>query len=147
MPVNLLSENKKGEAVDLALKSGLRKSSILRRRGFGHDVYAAAALVEQNFAVRKCKQSPIAACADVFARDKLTAALADNDAARRDDRTAKFFYAETLADAVASVFDAALTFFMCHKILSVDCRDFDDGQFLAVTDGLVISLAAFHLEC
>ncbi len=47
--------------------------------------------------------------------DKFAAALADEDAAGGYGLAAKFFYAEALADAVASVFDAALTFFMCHK--------------------------------
>jgi hypothetical protein len=37
------------------------------------------------------EERPIAARADVFARDELAAALADDDAAGGDDRAAKFF--------------------------------------------------------
>ena len=37
---------------------------------------------------------------------------------------------------------------MCHKPekLSFDLFDFDDRQFLTMTDGFVITFAAFHLE-
>ena len=123
-----------------------RRNLILRGGGFGHDVHAAAVLVELHLAVHERKKRPITARADVLARDELAAALAHDDAARADDRAAKFFYAQPFADAVAPVADAALTFFMCHKILSVDRRDFHHGQFLTMADGLVITLAAFHLE-
>ena len=47
---------------------------------------------------------------------KLRAALADEDAAGGDKFAAITFYAEPLADAVAPVADAALTFLMCHKL-------------------------------
>jgi hypothetical protein len=119
---------------------------ILRGGGLGHDVHAAAVLVELHLAVHERKERPIAARADVLARDEFAAALADDDAARADDFAAKFFYAQPFADAVAPVADAALTFFMCHKMLSVDRRDLYHSQFLAMADGLVITLAAFHLE-
>ena len=122
------------------------RNLILRGGGFGHDVHAAAVLVELHLAVHERKERPIAARADIFARDELAAALAHDDAARADDLAAKFFHAKPFADAVAPVADAALTFFMCHKVLSVDRRDFHHSQFLTMTDGLVITFAAFHLE-
>ena len=81
---------------------------------FRDDIHAAAVLVELHLAVGERKQCPVAAGADVLARDEFAAALADDDAARRDDRAAKFFYAEPLADAIATVANTALTFFMCH---------------------------------
>ena len=128
------------------LEIGWRKL-VFRSGGLiRNDIHAAAVLVELHLAVHERKERPIAARADILARDKFAAALADDDAARRDDRAAKFFYAQPFADAVATVSYAALTFLMCHKILSVDCRDLHHGQFLTMADGLVITLAAFHLE-
>ena len=130
------------------LEIGWRKL-ILRGGGFRHnDIHAAAVLVELHLAVGEREQRPVAAGADIFARDKFAAALADDDAARADDLPAKFFYAQPFADAVATVANATLTFFMCHKPekLTVNSLDFDDRQFLTMSDGFVITLAAFHLE-
>ena len=90
--------------------------------GFGHDVHPGAVLVELHPAVGEREERPIAARADIFARDELAAALAHDDAARADDRAAKFFYAKPFADAVAPVADAALTFLMCHKLLVMGAR-------------------------
>jgi len=130
------------------LEIGWRKSVF---RGGGHfrdDIHTAAIFVELHLAVGECEQRPVTAGADVLARDKFAAALADDDAARRDDRASKFFYAQPLADAVATVADTSLTFFMCHKPekLTFDLFDFDDRQFLTMPDGFVITFAAFHLE-
>ena len=58
----------------------------------------------------------VAAHADVRARAETGAALADEDVAGDDRLAAKFFHAQPLADAVAAVAYAALTFFMRHKI-------------------------------
>ena len=46
---------------------------------------AAAVLVELHLAVHEGEQRPIAAGADVLARDKFGAALADEDAAGGDE--------------------------------------------------------------
>ena len=59
--------------------------SIFRGCGFGHDVHAAAVLVELHLAVHERKERPIATRADVLARDEFAAALADDNAARADD--------------------------------------------------------------
>src|ERR1017187_8770025 len=93
--------------------------SILRRRLRLH-VHAPAVLVEDDFAVHEREKRPVAPRADIFARDKLRAALPDNDAAGGDRFAAKRFHAEPFADAVAAVADAALTFLMCHKKLRVE---------------------------
>ena len=93
---------------------------VLRRRGFGHDVDAATVLVELHFAGLEREQGPIAADADVFAGGKFAAALADDNAAGADDFAAERFYAEPFADAVTSVLDAALTFFMCRIFVSLN---------------------------
>src|SRR5277367_3094986 len=110
-----------------------RRNLILRGGGFGHDVHAAAVLVELHLAVHERKERPIAARADIFARDKFAAALAHDDAARADDRAAKFFYAQPFADAVAPVADAALTFFMCHNLVSLN-RDLLNRYIVWRTD-------------
>ena len=99
--------------MNLALK--FHGENLVRSGGFGDDVHAAAVFVEHHFAIGERKQRPVATGADVFAGDKFAAALTDDDAARRDNLPAKFFYAQPFADAVASVLYAALTFFMCHK--------------------------------
>ena len=94
--------------------------SIFRGGGrLGDHVHAAALQIEQNLAVGEREQRPVAAHTHVLAGDKLAAALANNDAAGGHNRAAKFFDAETLAFAVASVLYAALTFFMCHNELRV----------------------------
>jgi len=112
----------------------------------GRHVDALALAVEEHLAVHEGEQGPIAAGADVLARDELRTALTHEDAAGGDDMAAVFFHAETFADAVTSVAATALSFFMFHKILSVDGFDLHHGQFLTVTRGLVIALAAAHLE-
>ena len=94
------------------------RNLILRGGGFGHDVHAVTVFVKQHFAVREREERPVATDADILAGDELAAALADDDAAGGDERAAKFLHAEPFADAVATVADAALTFFMCHKIES-----------------------------
>ena len=75
--------------------------SILRGGGrLGDDVHAAALEIEQNLAVGEREQRPVAAHTHVLARDKLAAALADDDAASGHNRAAKFFHAETFAVTV-----------------------------------------------
>lgn len=76
-----------------------------------------AILVEFHLAVGEREERPVAAGADVLASFKFCAALADDDAAGGDEFAAKCLYAETLADAVATVADAALTFFVCHNFV------------------------------
>ncbi len=139
---------KKARLLASPLKSLMK--DLIRGDGFSHDVDAAAVFIEQHFAVLEGEQCPIAADADVFACGKFTAALTDDDAAGGDEFATERFNAKPFADAVASVANAALTFFMCHKFLKLGLKlnffDLDDRQFLAVADGLVIALAAFHLE-
>jgi len=62
------------------------------------DVYAFAASIESDFAVRERKQCPISSDADVTAGQEFGSALADQDAARGDQFAAKTFYAKPLAD-------------------------------------------------
>ena len=76
-------------------------------------------LVERDLAVHQGEQSPIAPGADIVAGHEPGAALADENAAGGDEFAAKSLNAQPFADAVAPVADAALTFLMCHKLLSV----------------------------
>jgi hypothetical protein len=74
-----------------------------------------AAFVELHLAIDQREQGPVAARSDILAGNELRAPLADEDAARGDKFTAKTFHAQPLADAVASVADAAAAFLVCHK--------------------------------
>jgi hypothetical protein len=93
----------------------LLRRLILRHCGTRHDVDATTALVKFHMAIFEGEQGPVATGADIDAGQKLGPALADDDAAGMDKFPAVFFYAQPFADAVATVFDAALTFLMCHK--------------------------------
>jgi hypothetical protein len=105
--------NKKGEARHLALKILLRQSVSGSR--IRYHINAAAPFIKHHFAIRERKQGPVTTGTHILTRDKFRSALADKDASRRDELTAKSFYSQTLADAVASVPNTALTFLMCHK--------------------------------
>src|SRR5277367_1871717 len=79
------------------------------------DVDPAVDAVELDHAVDEREERVIAAHADVRAGMETRAALANNDVARDDFLAAEFFHAEALADAIAPVAYAALTFFMRHS--------------------------------
>jgi len=98
--------------VDLAM---LMWGKILIFFDLGLHVDAAAVFVEQHLAIYQGKQCPVASGANILAGDELRAALPNQNTARRDSLTAKFFYAKPFADAVASITNAALSFFMCHN--------------------------------
>jgi hypothetical protein len=113
--INSSMKNKKGEAKRPRRESFFGK--LILARAVGDDIHAVAALVKSNFAIGEGEQGPIATGADILPRNELRAALADKNAARRHELTAKSFHAQPLADAVTPVTNAALTFLMCHKIL------------------------------
>ena len=81
------------------------------------DVYAVTAFIKFDFAINQSKQGPIAASADVVTGDKLGAALTNNDAAGGDELATEPFDAQALTDAVATISNASLTFFMCHNFI------------------------------
>jgi hypothetical protein len=144
--------NKKGEAVDLALRA-LPGKSILFNAGLfslGLHIDAAALFVEQDPPVNQREQCPIASGADVLAGDEFRAALTHQNAPGRDLLAPEFFDAEAFADAVPPVANASLSFFMCHKLsfspLRFDFRYFDDGQLLAMAHLAVITFAPFHFK-
>ena len=83
-------------------------------RGVGDHVHAAATPVGLHLAINEGEDGVVAAEADILAWKELRPALADDDVAGDDDLAAEFLDAEALADAIASVLDGSLTFFMSH---------------------------------
>ncbi len=102
--------------MDLALKYEL-KNLVIRRGCFSDDVDALAFLVELHLAVHEGEQSPIPTGANILAGGKLGAALAHENTARGDELAAIPLYTQPFAGAIASVTNAALTFFMCHYLM------------------------------
>src|SRR5271156_2617179 len=76
------------------------------------DVDLAVGAVKLDHAVDEREERVVATHADIGPGAKTGAALADQDVAGDDSLAAKFFHAEALADAVAPVAYAALTFLM-----------------------------------
>jgi hypothetical protein len=141
--VGYFDKKRKGVWVWLTSSAGI---FALVCSGYDVDAGASACFVEHDFAVDEGVNRVIPTEADIFAGVVFGAALSDEDAACFDVLAAEAFYAQTLADAVASVFDTALTFFVCHTSLSFDGGDFDFGEFLSVADGAVVTFAAFEFE-
>ena len=115
--------------------------------GCGHHVDPAAAAVELNHAALQGEDREITAEADVAAREKFAPALAHENVAGKHFLSAEFFHAETFADAVAAVLDAALSFLVGHMLgcaggSGFDLSDLHTGEFLTVADRAVITLAA-----
>src|SRR6266446_10926822 len=90
----------------------------LRRlfRGDRIDIDPPSGAIESHVPVNQREDCVIAAKANVLARQKFRAALANNDVAGHYQLAAESFYAETFADAVAAVLNAALSFFMSHDL-------------------------------
>jgi len=82
-----------------------------------HNIHTAAIAVEFDMTIHKRPDRVITAEANIAAGLEFGSALAEDDVSGDDGLTAEFFNAKTLADAVASVFDTALSFFMSHKKL------------------------------
>ena len=80
------------------------------------DVHAPPRAIEPHLAVDQRENRVIATEPDVLAGEKLRPALPDDDVAGDDHFAAKFFHAQTFADAIAAVLNAALSFFMSHEI-------------------------------
>jgi hypothetical protein len=80
------------------------------------DIDSSSAAIETDAAVDQRENRVIAAEADILTRQKLRAALTDDNVASHDALTAESFYTEPLADAVAAILNAALSFFMSHDL-------------------------------
>lgn len=121
------------------------------QRCWSVDVHTTTIFVEADIAIHKGENGVIPAKADIATRGPFGAALADDDVASNDGLAAEFLDAETLALAVATVFDGTLSFFMGHKGrevkgLGVDGGDLHEGQRLTMTTGFVEALALAELE-
>jgi hypothetical protein len=127
---------------------------IARSTGGGsrlrENIDAVAPFIERDLSVHQREERPIASGANVSTSDEFRAALADDNASGGYEFAAIALHAQTLADAIAPIPDAALTFLMCHKpmikLLSLDFFNFHHRQFLPVADGFVVAFSALHLE-
>ena len=120
-------------------------------------VHPATASIEPHLPVNQGENSVVAPQPDVLAGKKLCPALADENIAGKHLLRAEFLYSEALADAVATIFDAALSFFVCHwevefdlgfsrrRLLRLriqsDPGNLYPGQLPAMTDRTVITFA------
>jgi len=85
--------------------------SVARR----DNVDATAAAIELHHATLKGKKREVAPKADIAPGQVFAPALADENVAGKHFLPAEFFDAEALANAVAPIFDAALSFFVSHE--------------------------------
>jgi len=136
-------------------REGIFDAGLVGRTKLRHfhwfDIHPATTSVEPYDTVYQSKNRIIATQADVLARQKLRSTLPDNDVSSHYLLTPKFLDPEAFADAVATVLNAALTFFVRHtesptKGLLDNCFNFDTGQRPAMTDRPVVSLATPVLE-
>src|ERR1043166_7202813 len=100
------------ERVRLYRTRGQSGRELFRRNRI--DIDPTPATIESHAAVNQCEDSVIPAEADVFSRQKFCPALATNDVAGNNHLAAESLDSEPFADAVPTVFNAALSFFMSH---------------------------------
>src|SRR6516164_8551729 len=131
------------------LASNREGKLVCRGRG---DSDGSSAAIEPDAAVDQSENRVITAEADVFSGQEFCAALADNDIAGENHLAAKSLYAETFADAVAAVLNAALSFFVSHGLgffgfgAAGDAFNLHPREFATVTDSAVITFAALVFE-
>src|SRR4051812_23002361 len=77
---------------------------------------------------------------------KLSATLTNNDIAWFGKLTAIYFYAQSLAVGISTVFGTAFTFFMCHNFLLFNVINFNLCQILTVSVQFAISFPSFLFE-
>jgi hypothetical protein len=98
------------EAGEVA-QQGLRGDRICRL-----DVHAATRAIEFYATVDERKDRVIPTQPNVAAREKLRSALPNDNITGDNFFAAKLFHAQTFTDAIPAILDAALSFFMSHKI-------------------------------
>src|SRR5437870_7183982 len=86
----------------------------LFRHSYRVDIHSATSVIEADVPIDQRKNCIIAAQPNILSRQEFSAALTHDDVAGHNQLASKFFYAQTFADAVAAVLDAALSFFMSH---------------------------------
>src|SRR5437867_8718646 len=92
----------------------LRSERLSSFRSDRIDIYPPTRPIEAHVAIDQRKNCVIASKSHVFPGQKFRSALAHNNISSYNHLVSKSFHAEPLADAVATVFDAALSFFMSH---------------------------------
>src|SRR5450432_550931 len=80
-----------------------------------HHVHPSPGAIKAHLTVLQGEDRVIATQAHILARQKLRSALPDNDVAGHVGLAPKFFHTKSLADAIATVLDAALSFFVSHE--------------------------------
>src|SRR5438045_1416478 len=89
--------------------------SSRRRRNYGEIyIHPPSAAIEAHVPVYQSENCVIATEPNVSSGQKFCAALTHNDIAGYNRFAAEFFDTQAFADAVASVFNTALSFFMSH---------------------------------
>jgi hypothetical protein len=78
------------------------------------DIHPSARAIETHVPIHQRKNRVVAPESHVFSRYKFGATLAHYDVASDDHFAAEFFDAQPLADAVASILNATLSFFVSH---------------------------------
>jgi hypothetical protein len=81
----------------------------------GNDVDSGAAFIKRDPACFERKERPIPSGAYVVTCREFGAALTHQDASGCNNFTSKMLHSKPFADAVASITNAALSFFVCHK--------------------------------
>src|SRR5215471_11343305 len=94
------------------LEFGIWCFSLAGRDGI--DIHTPPPAIEAHITVYQRKNRVIAAQPHVSPGYKLCPALAQNNVAGHDHFVAEFFYTQPFADAVATVLNAALSFFVSH---------------------------------
>ena len=78
------------------------------------DIHPSTRAIKAHISINQRKNRIIATETDILSRQKFSAALADNDVPGNDQLASKSLHPKSLADAVAAILDAALSFFMSH---------------------------------
>lgn len=90
------------------------RGGLLLRSDNRIDIHSPTRAIKAHIAVNQRKNRVIAAKTDILSGQEFRAPLANDDVSGHDHLAAKSFNAETLADAVATVLNTALSLFVCH---------------------------------
>jgi hypothetical protein len=71
--------------------------------------------IETYLAIDQREEGPIPTGPNILTSHEFSTTLPNQDTAGRNELPAESFYSKSLADAIAPVSDAALSFFVCHK--------------------------------
>jgi hypothetical protein len=80
-------------------------------------MHATVGFIKPDHAIGEGEEGVIAAHADIVSRTVASAPLPNQNIASEDGFTAELFHAESFTNAIASVTNATLTFFMCHECI------------------------------